>query len=425
MTNELAKPIIPRNQDEERILEVLNRLKSGEYLGRKDSFGVLRPIANDARKNINNLVNISRQEGPMGNRVINWIVAPRGGGKTEALASLERGLLVENYSDGSKKSIVVPIDLKQVSQNTTASGLQAIIFEKATTTSSSPFKKQVDTYTQYMTGESPAQKIRENVIGLGVDIGLTLANISVPGVGTGISLLGTGVIDLVRRRIKLRKTKIHKMLRSKGITSPDAITLLTLWIQYSYQPDQDKWKKLEEVFQRLADQEILFPILCFTLQATGYSTLVLLFDEVDQLIGGTDLTRALERLWDPPKESDLYNHKITIFFIMAGTIKTNDLKNETTYAGFSRRFTGSQTTPVVTYVLQLPSVREELTANDDCAHAINKVKELLTTLTDAPNRVISETKERELRKKLAARAESGELTWYELWAAVCNEYSIQ
>lgn len=425
MTNEPARPIIPRNKDEERILEVLNRLKSGEYLGRMDSFGVLRPIAIEARKNINNLVSNSRQEGPRGNRVINWIVAPRGGGKTETLTAIENGLLVENYAEGSKKSIVVPVDLKQVSQTTTGSGLQAIIFEKATTTSSSPFKQRIDAFSQYMTGETPTQKIRENMIGLGVDVGLTLAEVSMPGVGTGISLLGVGVVDRVKRRLKLREKNIHKMLRSKGITSPDAITLLTRWIKYSYEPDQEKWQRLEAVFQRLADEEILFPILCFTLQATGYSTIVLLFDEVDQLVGGTNLTRALERLWDPPKESDLYNHKITIFFIMAGTARTDDLKNENTYAGFSRRFMGSKTVPVTTYTLNPPSVREDLNANDDCAHAISKVKELLGNFAGAPGRTISQAKELELRKSLAAQAQAGRLTWYDLWSAVCKEYYLQ
>jgi hypothetical protein len=207
--------------------------------------------------------------------------------------------------------------------------------------------------------------------------------------------------------------------------SPDAITLLTLWIQYSYQPDQKKWKKLEDVFQGLADKEILFPILCFTLQATGYSTLILLFDEVDQLIGGANLTRALERLWDPPKESDLYNHKLTVFFILAGTRKTRDLKDEDTYAGFSRRFKGSETSPAKEYVLQLPSVTPDKNANDDYTHAMNKVKELLSGLTDAPDHVRSTEKELALRQKLAVRSENGELTWYELWAAVCREYAIQ
>lgn len=425
MTDVAASVIVPRNKDEERILEVLNRLKSGGYLGRIDTFGMLRPIANEARRNIGELVSQSRKEGPRGNRVINWVVAPRGGGKTEALAAIERSLLVENYLEGSKKSIVVPVDLKEISQRTTGPGLQAVIFEKATTTSSSPFKQKIDEFTQNLTGESPTQKIRENVIGLGVDVGLTLANVSVPGVGTGISLLGTGLLNSINRRLKFREKNIHKMLRAKGITSPDALTLLTLWIKYSYQPDQEKWDKLNRVFQRLAEKETLFHILCFTLQATGYSTVVLLFDEVDQLVGGTNLTRALERLWDPPKESDLYNHKVTIFFILAGTAKINDLKNEDTYAGFSRRFMGAKTVPVTTYNLKPPSIQEDLNANDDCAHAINKIKELLGNLVDAPSRTISQAKELELRKSLADQSHAGKLTWYDLWAAVCKEYSLQ
>lgn len=425
MTDEPAKAIVPQNATEKNILEILGRLKSGEPLGSIDTFGVLRPITHDAKRNIKNLVNISRKEGRTARREIIWITAQRGGGKTEALAAIEKELLVENYAEGFGKSIVVPVDLKQVSQSTTGSGLQAIIFEKATTTSSSPFKQKIDELTRYLTTGEQSQKARENLIGLGVDVALSLANVAAPGVSTGVTLLGTGAVGGLIRRWKLREKNIQKLLREKGIISPEAISLLTKWIRYSIQPDQEHWKELEQVFQPLADREILFPILCIALQASGYSTIVLLFDEVDQLLGGTTLTRAFERLWDPPKESDYYNHKLNIFFILAGTAKVDDLKNEELYAGFSRRFMGAKTAPITINELSPPSVHRELNINDDCAHAMSKVRELLGGLTEASTRNISPEEEIELRRDLAELSDKEQLTWYDLWAAVCRAYSVR
>lgn len=425
MTDGYPDAIAPQNERDRITLQVLDRLKSGEPLGGIDNFGVLRPIPSSVKNPIRSLVNDSREKGCTSDRRIFWITAPRGGGKTEALASIERELFIETYKEEFGKSAVVSVDLKRVSQTATGSGLQAAIFENATSTKSSPFKENIDHLKERLTENAKTEKIRENLIGLGTDIILSLANVAAPGGGTVATFLGTNLTARLQRWWKFREANIHKLLKAKGIVSPDAINLLTRWFKYSFQPNQKNWRELEQVFQPLADKEVLFPILCVTLQATGYTTIVLSLDEVDQVLNGTDLTRTLERLWDPPRDSDFYNHRINIFFVMAGTEKIKDLKNETLYAGFARRFMGAKTVPITISELRPPSVQRALNTNDDFTHAMNKIKDLVESLPDGRIKQVSPEKELELRNSLADLRDVGKLTWYDLWAAVCNIYGLR
>lgn len=60
--------------------------------------------------------------------------------------------------------------------------------------------------------------------------------------------------------------------------------------------------------------------------------------------------------------------------------------------------------------------------DDDCTHAMNKVKELIEDLKGTRIPELNEAEEIELRKKLAEQASKEKLTWYDLWATICNVY---
>ncbi len=419
MARSLRLPLPPKSRRERDIVDILNRLEGGLPLGNLDAFGIIRQDPSNLLPLVKSLVNRSREEGCTSQRATVWVVAPRGGGKTETLGLLERELLVEDHMGNDRKSIAVSVDLKRFRQATTGPGLQAEIFMNATATSSSQFKQRIDELAAHLVEDTKSDAVRENMIALGLDVALSLVKVSAPG----LSLLGTGIFSYIWRSFRLRDGNIQKLLRARGVVSPDAVSLLIKWIRYSVQPSRENWQKLEEVFDPLAERDSLFPILCETLQATGYTTITLLIDEADHLVGARQLTQAFERLWDPPKESDTYQYQINIIFVLAGTHKIDLLDDEEHYGGFTRRFLGTRAVRSRQCRLRPPTVESTLNNFDDCGHAINKVRELIQRLVgfDAPT--FSPEQELKLRERLIALADSEELSWHALWAAVIEECS--
>jgi hypothetical protein len=416
----MPKPAITAiNEDESNIVEILKRLRSGEPLGALDKYGIIRNPESELLKYIKQTVIQSRKQGCACARDTIWMEAQRGGGKTEMMELLNRELLSETYIENHKKSIIVSIDLKETTEASTGPGLQAIIFKKAITTNSSQIKQQLEALVDYLTGRSQqSEKTYANLISLGIDIALTFAKTAVPGA----SLLGTTLISDFRRRYHLRGRKIESLLRCEGIVSADAINLLKKWIKYSTKPNQKTWEEFEKAFQPLADREVLFPILCSYLQSTGYSTIVLLCDEVDRLVGSTSLTQAFERLWDPPKNISIHSHNMNIYFVLAGTKLVENLTNQSRYAGFVRRFLGTEALPANRFHLPSPIVKLDPDANDDLAHARDIVKSLCNKLTNAVISTVSRSKEGKIRRELYNKSEKYELTWHDLWAIICEVY---
>ena len=225
----------------------------------------------------------------------------------------------------------------------------------------------------------------------------------------------------VSGQVHLRDAALRGTLAKHGITDREASDLILHWVRYATDPTEGRWRNLHDAFQRLASRGALFTVLCHVLAACGYSTLVLLFDEVDRIMEGIKSTKGFERLWDKPHDGDPYFHKLNIVFVMAASNPVDELRDETRYSGFSRRFMGTPEVPAKEFRLPTPQVRPLAGQNDDFAHAVQTITGLIGTLTNVKPIEVSAEDELALRQTLLAPG--NELTWHRLWAAVSALYN--
>jgi len=262
---------------------------------------------------------------------------------------------------------------------------------------------------------------RANLVGLGLDLLFSAAPIPLPGASTFATIVGNDVISRGIRAYRLRDARLRGLLAERGIRERNAADLVLHWVRFATDPTEERWRTLYDTFQRLASRGALFTIVCHVLAACGYSTLVLLFDEVDRISEGIRSTQAFERLWDKPRDGDAYFHRLNIVFVMAASNPVEALRDDTTYSGFSRRFMGTPEVPTRNFRLPAPRVTPVSGQSDDFAHAAQVITGLIDTLTDVRPLSVSPGTELELRARLAKEGDA--LTWHRLWAAVSDVYS--
>ncbi len=283
--------------DTETIGKILSCLASGNPLGELDKFGLILRGRDDS-VGLDELVKTARSahtRGPAHNRDVFWLLAPYGGGKTEALSRIRRLLLSRHESEGKYKVATVSLDLKSASEVTSGSGLQAQIFRQATRTNpSSGTPGELNFLINTLIQDGELSQFRQDMIGLGLDVAIGLLPIPVPGG----SLLGSKALAHAWRKFKLRDSVIQKALESKGITSDDATRLFSVWIRYCLRPNSDNWNRFSSAYEGLASEEQLFHIFCQFLENAGYSTLVILVDEATLLVGAEALTKSFETIYD-------------------------------------------------------------------------------------------------------------------------------
>ena len=420
----MTKGYEPLNQTERDILETLSRLSKGLPLGDLDKGTIIvREEEGSLESYIKTKVVESRQRGKISSREAIWIIGSRGGGKTERLISLENQLLVEEFKEGYGKSAIASINLKDRPQAQIQEGLQSYIFTKILATSSSSSKDAITKFVQFQKDCFQIDQVQENFISTGFDILFSILNISVPGLSTIVSIAGTGLFSNIKSRYSLRRNAIKRHLESHSITDRVVVELIIRWIKYSVKPTESNWSVFYDYFQRLASEGSLFKILCQVLDKSGFSTLILLFDEVDRLTEGIGLTQAFERLWDTPKTDDPLCHKVNIIFVLAVSNPVDILRDETKYSGFSRRFMGTAIVPAQQFILNTPRVNEATNYNDDCSHAMGIIRSLIGRLTGVHMPKVSNEEELDLRKRLVRLSNENKLTWHELWAAVSKLYN--
>ena len=413
----------PLNESEREVITILERLRKGLPLGSLDRNGtIIRRGTDSPESRVKALVAQARSLGAVSRRDAVWIVGPRGGGKTERLSSLNTQLLVEEGKELGK-SAMVALDLKDTPR-AVEEGLQAEIFARLTGTRTSPFlQKFGTTLADAAATRPPAGKGRENVVGLGFDILFALSNVAVPGASTVAALLGNGLLDRVQQKLKVREGRLRKQLQARGVTDDAALELAVRWIRFAVQPTQQSWTALQHAAERRATAGSLFHLVCHLLQAAGYSTLVILVDEVDRIIEKFSATQSFERLWDLPKPADPYHHKLNVIFVLAVSTPVDQLRDESKYSGFSRRFMGTRESPAPTYALAGPRVTDQPGSNDDCTHAISTITGLIANLTNVAAALVTEKEQLKLRKRLMTLADKDQMTWHELWAAVSAAYN--
>lgn len=411
-------PVQIQNATQEDALKILSNLRAGRSLGVSDKFGVVKPIFISAQVHINHLVMLSRTEGCKSSVSSTWIVAPWGGGKTEALSAIEKDLISERHQNGLGKSLVIPLNLlEDLEDGSAASSLQQAIFWKATLTSTSGIKKEIDGLVDFLIARSPSEQIGRQVIGMGINIIFSMLNISIPGAKPGINWLVTEIIQ----RIKLSERSIRKVLKKQGITSEDAVHLCTVWVKYCLDPNKEKRLALESKVTSLSQKKhLLFAVFCQLLQLSGYTTLVFLIDEADE-VQWAGLTPAFQLLWESPDGAENIHDDLDKFFVFACTPKTKeDLGNESKFGGFTRRLIGPPTSPYPEFKLKTPVITSRKNSGDDFDYAVNSIKTLVQRL--GIEVVYKPSEEEHLRNILLKESKQNNLTWHGLWAAVCDIY---
>lgn len=146
----------------------------------------------------------------------------------------------------------------------------------------------------------------ENDIAFGVDVISGLAQIP------SASLFAVSGIKRIRNWFVRREKYIIGKLR-RWFKDPNILELLHAWIKYILKPTSLHGEDLQKTLDRLSSQVDLFKLFCYLLQKANYSTIILIFDEMDIVA-----LKTLKTLWDPPiDESKKYYHNMNIIMLLS------------------------------------------------------------------------------------------------------------
>lgn len=395
---------------QEQIHRLLSRLRAGEPAGELDEFGLLRPQGVAARTRLNEVVTASAERGPQAERLAIWLLGPFGGAKSNTLLLMAAGL--RGLGRGKFLSAVTRVDLKQGREASTPQGLQAALFYNLAFIGAGRLGDKVTAWVAPL--QERAQRRGDagaNVLGLGVDVAIGLAGLTLPGV-TG---LAGKVVTWGSRKLALRKGKLRQRIRALGLNDPEAEEFMLSWVAYSLGPSDGTWAQFRRMTETLAASGRLFPVACRMLEKVGYSSVTLFLDECDLLIGNQPLTGALESIRAAGTEG---RHELDLFFVMAGVDRISELANVQDYRGFVRRFISAEDGPVLQEQLSQPVL--DGSAGDDLSRVIGVLGGLSP---DAPAHLqqslrISQEAATRIRTRLQHVKEP---TWSKFWTAVFAE----
>lgn len=402
--------IVPRNARQREVLNLIKRLANGRPLLQDAGYNVLATPRQNELLRFRETVENYRRQGPIGDRHVLWLTAPRGGGKTETLAKLERSLAQEDYDPRLAKSLVVRVDLKAVQER--GASVAEEIFFTASLNSTSPFKGYLQDIAQSRAKRSQLEsKALVGTIELGLDTALAVAGVPAPGAGM---VLGRTWQWLVRY-YKLHPKRLLAKLAEGGITTPAFLLFFIEWMRFTTAPNERTLRALTDEVKKISKSK-LFLDFSKLLSIAGYSTMVLLFDEADELPDSPELYRDLERIYNSGEEAA---NGLNIIFCLAGSEpKILGLRNEVRYGGFSRRLLGTPESPHPLVTLDPPLVLRDRQSADDFDHAKKVYTELASVLGVGILRFPKTEQEDQLRQELSTKCTAGELTWHGLWAAV-------
>lgn len=153
-----------------------------------------------------------------------------------------------------------------------------------------------------------------------------------------------------------RRWRIKAKIAEKYCNNPEMVSLLNAWTDYFLNPSKYE-SDLVAVLSRLNDRGSLFNLFCSAMHDSGYTTLVLVFDEVTD-----DAVAGFKKIWDLKADSN----PINIVFLLASP---NDVwERIDANQSFQRRFCVS------------PNLRVEIPAPDvtECRQAVEKIESLLS-----------------------------------------------
>jgi len=309
------------------------------------------------------------------------------------------------------KSLLIPLSFDKESLLDPA-GLLVGMFKRMFVISTAQLKPWVNGFVERIASTTRRREaIHRNIMTLGIDIALTLADIAVPPPFGHLAQL---LAAKARIAFETRKSRLRTRLARVAFSAPeDALELLVRLIRYSLNPSSRRWRQLEDFLQRLASDDELFGVLAEYLLTVNYSAVIMLFDNSEKLDEADGVRDLLKHIY---RGMDAGGTPLNLFFVFAAVSHSKLSRKVHEDKGFSDRF-------IYRIVrLEKPRVHPTPGVDDDFSRKRDYVLRKVRLFPDAPPPSTDKEAEYELRKQLSLMSRAGTLTWRKLWQEVCEQY---
>ncbi len=234
-----------------------------------------------------------------------------------------------------------------------------------------------------------------------------LFNISLPPfVGAALLLaFNTGANQLRISRWNIRRSLLQK--NPKWGEDEEALDFMLNWTSYCLKPTTERWRNLNELSAKYSEREGLFAFLCKLLLKSGFSTFIILLDEVSGLP-----PRQMKRLIKHLREK---SGTMNLILICAGLpdIRSDIINDET----FRRRCWWEDDV----FELFHPTIFSRHDDKDDFSFAKEKIIRLCHQIGISHRKPDEET-EKKVRLDLASQ-KGKPVTWSVLWENISMLYN--
>ncbi len=376
--------------------QVIEALRVGEPINGEEGDGVLSESYQDAINAASRAVEEARGVGLSRKRQVYWITGPPGNGKTQSIRQLTFQLPTLRGA-GKYAFAVIDFDKEPAARQP-----EALIPAIVRRTLSSGVLSEVNDVTNKLlkdTGEEDKTKER---IAFGVDVISHFTGLP------PISLFAVSGIKKILKYVHRREWYIKRELRKRWSANPQLLEFLSSWVRYVLNPTKNE-QPFSLALNRLARDGNLFDLFCFALSKADYSTLVLIFDEVNQVA-----LENLKPIWDPPeRNTNRFYNEINLIMVLSAyesvyaTVESN--------AALQRRFCS---TPGGHFQLAGPAITQA-GVNDDMTHVIATVGELLKG-TPYRRRVSKRDLDQSINDLRRVLCQRDDVTWQDLWEKVID-----
>jgi len=374
--------------------QLLRLLKAGLPIPGEDGRRLVTLAATAAIRDAVAAVNEARSRIANGEKVAFWVTGRPGNGKSQSLRQLVYELA---RLTGLGKYALAAIDFdKQPEARRTAGLIPAIVRQcliagvtvgglEGAGSSSIPSK--------------PQHAANIESLAFGADVLASLSGLP------PVSLVAARGMQAVWKWPPVQKWRIRRRLTNRWASHPQLVEFLAAWAGYVMRPTPEGEADLDAYLGRLASTDRLLDLFGYALQESGYTALVLAFDEVS-----ADSLTALKTLWDPRVNPMVtFEQKLNLVFVLAARDSTYE--QAVADPALGRRFCDP---PSGRSRLSGPSVDPALPA-DDFTHVTAKVDELLRDAEHQRNVPVTAGDLQNLRGRLS---QSADLTWQQLWRDV-------
>lgn len=371
------------------VRSILESLKIGKPIGGEAGSQILSSSYKRAIAPVIKSILQAQGNGLIGGRDVFWVYGKPGNGKTQTLKQLV--YVIPSRSAVAKFAYVV-IDLDKKPEAQQSESLIPVIV-RATLSS-----KAINDVEKIQTKITEVTPTEEN-LSFAIDIISELAQVSALKL-----FLGFG-IHRIFQFFRSREGYIKSVLKKQWGNSPELLRLLTAWLQYTLKPSLENSEKLDTLLKDLASHGVLFSTFKFALEKAGYSTLVIILDEVKNVT-----IHSLKTLWDP-EDDDENSTGLNLIFVLSAQEEV--IKEIRANEALERRFFR---TPNGIIQLSGPEIKEH--GEDDIEHAVFTIDKFLS---DYPEYRSAETNLENTINELRNEFLDQDKTWQDLWQAVMRK----